>query len=79
MGLFALGSSALPVTDQVIKEAGNQEGASISSKAYMIAGLYSNNYQLQAAGNLISTAGGVGLALGLLCGIQAAVVLVAGA
>jgi len=79
MGLFALGTSALPVTDKIIKEAGNQEGASITSKAYVITGIYSGNYHLQAGGTLIGTAGGIGLALGLLCGIQAAVTLAVGA
>ena len=34
MGLFALGTSALPVTDRMIREAGNNEGAAISSKAW---------------------------------------------
>ncbi len=57
MGLFALGTSALPVTDKIIKEAGNQEGASITSKAYVITGIYSGNYHLQAGGTLIGTAG----------------------
>ena len=79
MGLFALGTSALPVTDKIIKEAGNQEGASITSKAYVITGIYSGNYHLQAGGTLIGTAGGIGLALGLLCVIQAAVTLAVGA
>jgi len=79
MSLFALGTSALPVTDRMIKEAGNQEGASISSKAYVITGMYAGNYHLQAAGTLIGTGAGVGALLGLLCGVQAAVGLVVGA
>lgn len=79
MGLFALGSSALPVTDKMIKEAGNQEGASITSKAYVISGIYSSNYNLQAGGTALGAAGSIGLALGLLCGIQAAVTLAIGA
>jgi len=79
MGLFALGTSALPVTDKIIKEAGNQEGATITSKAYVISGIYSGNYHLQVGGTLIGTAGSIGLALGLLCGIQAAVTLAIGA
>jgi len=79
MGLFALGSSALPVTDKMIKEAGNQEGTSITSKAYVIAGIYSGNYHLQAGGTALGAAGGIGLAIGLLCGIQAAITLAVGA
>jgi len=79
MGLFALGTSALPATDKMIKEAGNEEGASISSKAYVISGIYTGNYNLEAAGTIIGAAGGVGLAVGLLCGIQAAALLVVGA
>jgi hypothetical protein len=79
MGLFALGASAIPLTDKMIKEAGNQEGASITSKAYVITGIYTNNYDLQAGGTFIGAAGGIGLAVGLLCGIQAAVTLAVGA
>lgn len=79
MGLFALGTSVLPVTDRMLREAGNNEGAAISSKAYVVAGIYSGNYNLEAAGTIISASGGVGLAVGLLCGIQAAAVLVLGA
>jgi hypothetical protein len=79
MSLFALGTSALPVTDHVIREAGNEEGASISSKAYVVTGIYSGNYHLEAAGSIIGAAGGIGLAVGLLCGIQAAVTLAIGA
>jgi hypothetical protein len=79
MGLFALGTSALPATDKMVREAGNQEGASISSKAYIVSGIYTGNYHLEAAGTIIGTAGGVGLAVGLLCGIQAAAILVLGA
>jgi hypothetical protein len=45
----------------------------------MVTGIYTGNYNLEAAGSIIGTAGGVGLALGLLCGIQAAAVLVVGA
>jgi hypothetical protein len=79
MSLFALGTSALPVTDQMIKAAGNQEGASITSKAYVIGGMYAGSYKFQAMGTLIGTGAGVGALLGLLCGIQAAVGLVVGA
>ena len=79
MGLFALGTSALPVTDRIIREAGNPEGAAITSKAYVVAGIYSGNYHLEAAGTVFGAAGGVGLAVGLLCGVQAAAVLVLGA
>jgi hypothetical protein len=79
MGLFALGTSAMPATDHMIKEAGNQEGASISSKAYVVTGIYTGNYNLEAAGSIIGAAGGIGLAVGLLCGVQAAVTLALGA
>ena len=79
MGLFALGTSALPVTDKVIEAAGNPEGASIVSKAYVITGIYSGDYNLQALGTAVGTAGSIGLAVGLLCGIQAAVTLALGA
>ena len=41
--------------------------------------IYTNNYDLQAGGTFIGAAGGIGLAVGLLCGIQAAVTLAVGA
>lgn len=78
MGLFALGTSALPLTDKMIKEAGNPEGASITSKAYEIAGTYASNYHLKGMGTLIGTSLDVSARLGLLCGVQAAVGLITG-
>ena len=78
MGLFALGTSALPLTDKMIKEAGNPEGASIISKAYEISGMYAGDYHLQDMRTLIGTSVDVSARLGLLCGLQAAVGLITG-
>ena len=78
MGLFALGASALPLTDKMIKESGNPESATISSKAYENGGMQVDDCRLQTMGKLISVGADVKARLGLLCGIQAALGLITG-